>query len=325
MIKSRSLILGFCVVASVLFCIGTMAKAHDDVELRLHLHPGQTFDQGIAMEMKISKTSSKGHTDMSQVTHLKMHNQVLEVDNDGTIKMKMTFRAVAMKSSEVRDGKVRSNIEYDSAKPPQTTSPELKSTTALVGQSLILTVSPRGEVVKIDGVDAMVQRMATDIKSPDMRSFLIPVFERSVENMGRQMMGRINFAPEPVAIGDSWERPQTSPKSAPQLSFGEFTLMSIKDDIATIAVKSTSKPNPDAPLPGKNIRNIGALGTANGVIHVDAKTGLLRDFEIHSHSSGPIPPPAKSTSVKNKSASSWKLLKIETETVMRGWTVQLPQ
>jgi len=323
MIKSR--FHSFFVAASVLLCVVSSVQAQGKVLLRVHLQPGQTFDQGFAMEMKILHITSREHTDITQVTHLKVHNQVLGVDNDGTMKVKVTFQVVEMKNSEITNGKVRSNLEYDSAKPPKEISPDLRSTSVLVGQSVIITVLPKGKIVKVEGADAIAQRMAAGIKSPDQRVFLTGIFKRAVESMSGQTVGMMNFAPELVAPGDSWTMSDTSPTATSQLSSGQYTLMSIKDNIATIAVKSTSKPNPDAPPPGKNISDIGALGRENGVIHVDTKSGLISDFEIHLRSSGPIPPPDKSISTQSKAASAWTLLKIDSESIMRGWTVQLPR
>lgn len=77
MIKSRFAFPRFLVVAFVLCCVVSSAKAQDKVLLRMNLHQGQTFDQGFAVETKMSQTIQKQRIDMTTTMHINTHNEVL--------------------------------------------------------------------------------------------------------------------------------------------------------------------------------------------------------------------------------------------------------
>ena len=108
MIQSRSAVPRFFAVASVLFCVVSSAKAQDKVLLRMNLQPGQTFDQGFVMEMKTSVTVKGQRADTTTTTNFGLHNEILDVDNDGDIKLKTTYQKIVAKSSSEYGSGVKS-------------------------------------------------------------------------------------------------------------------------------------------------------------------------------------------------------------------------
>ena len=86
MIRPRSL-LSFLIVG---FICALPASAQEKIELRLRLEKGQTFDQVIASAQKISETDSKARSDYFYKSRLGIHNEVLSVNEDGSVIVKST-------------------------------------------------------------------------------------------------------------------------------------------------------------------------------------------------------------------------------------------
>src|SRR5690606_31584264 len=117
----------------------------------------------------------------------------------------------------------------------------------------------------------------------------------------------------------------------PLLMSAQYTLMSNKNDVATLAVRSNLNSNtktspkltPDHPI------HISMSGTQNGVMRVDEQSGLVRSFELHQRILGKVSMAMiKGTFGGNKSTKSvtsprsWPIYMAST---IRGWTVKLPQ
>lgn len=305
------------VATCFLLCIVASAKAQDKIQLRLRLHQGQTFDQGFAWELKISNLIPKRRSDTVVTNHFQMHNEVLSVGKDGTIKLKTTYQAVAGESVETNGGKAGSKMSYDSTKPHKKITPETQSFAAMVGQSLIITVSPRGEVLKVDGVDALVQRMATGLKNPSITSLL----KQSLEGQGKLIAGMVVFPDSLVSIGESWNASTVQSTSAAQLTSEQYTLMSLQNGIATLAVHNGS-PHKSTSSPG-NINVSSYYGVLNGVMHVDEQSGLIRDFEMHARTAQRISltvPKGFSEGTNSTPSDFW----VYTQSTMRGWITKLP-
>jgi hypothetical protein len=311
MIKSRFAFPRFLAAASVLLCVVSSAKAQDKVLLRLHLHPGQTFDQGMAMEKESFEVIQNRRIHKTETMNIGFHDAVLSVGKDGTVKWKTTFQSLVMKSTTTNDGKiVDPTFSYDSTEHLKSVPLGLQPMAAAVGRSVVLTISSRGKILKIEGIDALVKNTGTDIKVPFIRAMLQGAVKDFLNITSKQSRGVMIFAQPPVPVGSSWVVNLSLPISE-SLNM-KYTLMSSKNGIATIAALSHIKSS--------------LTGTVNGVIRVDEKTGLVISSELHKHIGAKPTIPESKNGVKGKSNPAADLpFSIYSKSTMRSWTVKLPQ
>lgn len=325
MLRHRLFVSRFFMIAGALLCTIASAKAQDKVDLRLHLHPGQTFDQTFVMEQKVSQTIQNKRMDMAMTMRFGLHNEVLSVGDDGSIQLQTTYESIAIKGSG-SDGKTVFGFDYDSTKPSPNVPPAMQPLAALVGENLITTASSRGEVLKVDGIDSIVQRIIAGVKDSATRSMMSKTLNDSMNGQVKQVSGMAIFAGYPVAVGDSWKSQQTQSAEMPLLISAQYTLTALQNGLATLAVRSTISSNVAAPPLGSPAYPIkmNLSGTQSGVMHVDEQTGLTRDFKIDQRIAGKISAtvPKKASHGKKPVATpmSWP---IYIKSTINGSTTQL--
>lgn len=326
MIKSRFSISRFLAAASVLLCVVSSAKAQDKVLLRMNLQPGQTFDQGYAMEMKSSSViSKKQRVDTTITTNFGLHNEVLGVDNSGNIKLKTTYQQIALKSSSAY-GPKKSTFSYDSSHPPKQVPLGAQTLAGLVGQSLIVTMSPQGKALKVEGMDTIIQRMMAGTKNPQERATMQATLKNTLESVTKSFAGIERFPETAIIVGDSWTSVVSSP-ILPQLLM-KYTLVSSKDDVATIAVLADFSPNPKTPAlkMSQFQMKTSISGTESGVMRVDEKTGLVISSELNMRMKDVVSMTAPKSTFKSKTKPVVPYsITVYVKGIVRGWTVKLPQ
>lgn len=326
MLKSRSTFFRFLAIASVLFCTIASSKAQDKVDLRLHLHPGQTFDQTFVIAQKVSQTIQNKRMDMTMTMRFGLHNAVLDVSDAGDMKFQTIYESIAVKGSGSIGGKIAYTFDYDSTKPSKNVPPAMQPLAALVGQNLITTASSRGEVLKIDGIDSIVQQMVANVKDAAERGSMSKTLKDSMNGQTKQVSGMAIYAGYPVAIGDSWKSQQTQTAEIPLLISAQYSLTALQNGLATLAVHSTLSSNAAAPPSGSPTYPIkmNLSGTQNGVMHVDEQSGLTRDFTIDQRISGKVSAKVPKVTSKGKKPvavpMSWP---IYIKSTISGSTTQL--
>lgn len=326
MLQHHSPVSRFLGVMCALFCVVASAKAQDKVLLRLNLHQGQTFDQSFVIEQKISQTIQKNRMDMTMTMRFGLHNEVLGVDDDGTIKLKTTYQSVAMSSSGNSGGNASYTLNYDSTKPSQNVPVAMQPLAALVGQSLIVTASPRGDVLKIEGIDAIVQRIIADTKDAAMRDAMSKDLKTSMEGQSKQIFGMAIFSESPVGVGDVWNAQHTQSSVTLLLISAQYTLISLQNGIATLAVRSNISSNAGAPPLGgpNNPVKLNLSGTQSGVMHVDEQSGWAQDFELNQRVAGKISMTIpRGTSKEKKTIATPMSWPIYMKSTIHGWTTGL--
>ena len=321
MIKSCSSFPRFLAVASVLFCVVSAAKAQDKVLLRMNLQPGQTFDEGFVMEMETSSKIPKMNMNITTTMHSGFHEEVLDVDKDGNIKLKATFQK---STTDIHGDVAGKPIPSPSKKADAGLSPLMDYT----GQSVVVTMTPQGKVLKVEGMDAIIQRAISAIKDPKQRAVVQGMMKNNFKSSNMFSTGFGRFPETAVAVGDSWTSVVSSPMVMLSQISMKYTLMSSKDGVATIAVRADFSSNSQAaagkmsPFPMK----LGVSGTESGVMRVDEKTGLTISSELHVQIKEKFSMPVSKDTSKNKTKPAMPhSVTIDAKGVMRSWTVKLPQ
>jgi hypothetical protein len=251
-----------------------------------------------------------------------MRQDVLENDSSGTLKIKTTYQSAQMDSRTSGFGSKKVVTHYDSTKPDNKVGPGAQVLKAMIGQSVIITVSPRGEVLKIEGWDKLAQRIVDSYKIPAAeRARMLKSMQASMKSQTGQATGLAALPELPVAIGDSWTSQNSQVTGVPILLSTRYTLTAVESDIATLSVQSKISANPNAAGIefGDSKTKINLSGTQSGVMRVDVNTGLPQSFELHQRMAG-------SVSVSNAKMPKASLtIPMYMKLTIRGWTVTPPR
>jgi hypothetical protein len=125
-------------------------------------------------------------------------------------------------------------------------------------------------------------------------------------------------------VGDSWKSQNIQFTQVPLLVSAQYSLSSIQNGLATLAVQSTISANADSPsikIQGNSV-SYSLSGTQNGVIHVDEQSGWTRDAQLQQRISGRITMKELQITHHKKSAkttsASWP---IYIKSTIRSWTL----
>jgi|GEM_PF-3978478 len=307
--KSRLTVLAAMMIAACSW--GGISFAQDKVELRLRLEKGQIFEQGVIAELKTSETIFKrSRIDSTFTTRFSFQTEVIDVEPDGTLKLKSTYKTISFNATSNIPGSL-ANIDD--------TAPHTLPTT-LKGQSFIYTVTNRGLIENIEGIENVVQRIIPSSFIFEQKPDLIAANLKSyVEMLSRQNMRFITLPFLPVNTSDTWTSNSTSNQ-----------LVSRRNGIATMSARS-SPVTYAWPLPldfpgGTNNITVNLSGFDNTIMRVDETTGWANQYEIHQRFSGKktlrlinemIPDAERQTQIV-----SWPLY---IKNTIRAWTITPPR
>ena len=213
------------------------------IDLKLNLKKGQKFGMLMTTDQKIAQTVQGQEIKVNQLVTMGLVNEVLDVNDKGIISLKMVYTTMK--------GKIEGPmglIEFDSTKPPQdTNSPQAKMITelysAMVGQEIITKVDPKGKVVGIEGLDAMMEKMAEKMgaSDPNMATAMKEMFknfidEDKIKQMNNGMMAA--FPDGPVGIGDMWHDIMSIDVGFPIDADTSYVLKDCKNGVALLDVIS---------------------------------------------------------------------------------------
>ena len=253
------------------------------IDLKLNLQKGQKFGTLMTTDMKITQTMMGQEIKVGQLSTMGLNNEVLDVDANGIISLKMAYTTMKMKM----DGPT-GPIEYDSTKPEQdVNSPQAKMMigmySAMLGQDLIMKVNPKGKVVGIEGFNAMMDEMAQKMGAMDpnaakaMKGMLKNFMnEDKIKQMGGGMMAA--FPEEHVGIGDMWHDIVSIDLGFPMDVDTTYVLKERKDGVALMDVISKMDMGDDnsklIEMNGMKI-NMQMTGGMQGDMEVDEATGWM--------------------------------------------------
>jgi hypothetical protein len=135
------------------------SAAEEKIDLKLRLKPGQKYSMRITTEQKISQTIGAKQQDISHMKATGMSFEVKDVDINGIVSVKVTYLTLKEKTKSAAG-----EFEYNSADPCTAVNNPLAPTyAALMGDGFIMKLTPKGEIVGLDGIDEMFMRMAEKI------------------------------------------------------------------------------------------------------------------------------------------------------------------
>ncbi|MEM1108281.1 MAG: DUF6263 family protein [Planctomycetota bacterium] len=256
-----------------------VALAEDQIDLSMNLEPGDSFTMELLMEQDIDQNMMGRPIGIDQTIGLTMRFDVLDKPADsGGDWMSCTYTRVRFKQNGPMG-----NADFDSENPPANVPMTAWGFAGLTGQVIEMEFAPGGEVVQIEGVDAMIANMLDTIDLPEgpQRNAARDLIRTQVsEDMLKQMMGMFAALspPGPVAIGDTWNDTQVIGGMMPMSISNDLKLVGFDGDTATLDVTGTISPDPDAePFDINNMQVEAELtGTQAGQVVMDRRTGWAK-------------------------------------------------
>lgn len=276
----------------------TQETAAEKIDLKLNLQQGQKFETKISIDQKIAQTLMGQEQKTNQKMSFGIISEVLAVDPNGAIALKTMYNQVKFKM----DGPM-GQIEYDSNSnniPTDINNPQAKMMadmwSAMVGESFIMDITPRCNIIGVRDFDKMWERMMEKMAGDDpnlaqmmkkmMKNF---VSEDTLKETGGDTM--IKFLDEPVAIGDLWHDAINIDVGFPMEIDVTYMLKERKDGIAFIDVMSKMDIGDyDSKLVEVEDMqmNMQLSGTRTGTAEVDEETGWIIKGETNQNFSGVV-------------------------------------
>ncbi|OGC93429.1 MAG: hypothetical protein A2W25_02315 [candidate division Zixibacteria bacterium RBG_16_53_22] len=284
--------------------LGSISTAQDPLMLKLSLQPGSAYIYIMDMNQTNVQTVDGEQQKLDQEMLLVWNYDVLERGKNQVMVVKLTYKRVKISQNYGHE-----IAEYDSDNPPDYIDPSMRGMASLPGTELIVRLTPTGEVLGIQGVDKMLDKMIAALELPDS-----PQRDQVVQNLRTQFgAGAVeqsleqitSFYPgEPVSVGDRWKDTTEAISGFPMEIISEYELKSREGGRAMIDVTSELFSDPQDPMAmGPLTMAYDVSGSQTGVITVEEDTGLPIKSEISLEFAGDV----DVAGVPNEKSQNWPI------------------
>lgn len=242
----------------------------------LKLNPANGSKYNVSGEANVAIKQSM----MGQDMEIKMkyaENASYEMNKAGDdVSIKLTYTSV-----KVHMDMMGNAIDLDSES-PDTTNDGNKYIRALKGSSLLITVTPKGEVKKIEGLDALSAKLENSV-DPSKREQVKQMVGSfiSEESIKSRIENSLKIYPsKPVKIGDTWTASTTMLKPYKTVTNNTFTLASVNGATAKITSTGTISTDGDQKMETNGMEmTVNLAGEQKGNADVEVATGILNNSE----------------------------------------------
>jgi hypothetical protein len=257
------------------------------VQLQLKLAKGKTYYLKSTFDQRITQTVMGQQQVIEQSMGTGMKWDVLEVDNRGNMRIRQTFIWSALKQTNPVG-----SLEYDSAK--QATPPAgAEPVAALLGQSFVITVTPQGNVLDVNGIEEMRAAVLKKLPAGGDESLATSPAAMFLDKNSVKEMTTANLAiypDKPVEPGQSWSKKQTLALGFGIITDSKWTLQKSEGGVAVIATAASLRSDPASPpmeMGGMKMK-FDLAGTQEGALRVDEATGLILSEQTRQQLKGNI-------------------------------------
>ncbi len=231
------------ITAWTLFLAIGMAAGQEKIKLGLRLEEGQTYGLKMVQEQDVRQTFMGQQQEMSQTLAVAYAFRVEDRLADGTLRITATYQDLKLR--------IESPLgvsEYDSQRPSEGSSELMTGFAALAGQSIGMQISAQGQILRIEGVEAILTRMIESLdmpQGPDRQE----LEERIKAQFGKEALlesfGNIMaiYPLHPVSVGESWTRRLSINQGLPMIFQNRWTLRQRHDGVALLDLVSQVEPN----------------------------------------------------------------------------------
>jgi len=263
------------VIVMVVAALALPVAAAEKVQLRLNVKEGMRRGVRITADHTITQTVQQTHHVARQKVETDYTYEVVKVEANGNAMVRTTYKTVRF----MQEGPM-GKVEYDSSRHVGPVPLPARPLASLPGASFLMTMSPEGEVLGVEGVGALLKKMLDSLELPPGAQS--DVVRRSIEEQFgdeaiKEMMGKTMFvySREPVSVGDSWGQTSVIRRVMPMIVQNTLTLKGREKGVARLDVNGTIKPNPEGT--GMVIAGMRVLyelrGAQAGTVEVEEATG----------------------------------------------------
>ncbi len=251
------------------------------VELKLNLRPGTSYRVRSDNSLRMVQSMMGVEMEMSQRMVIYYTFTVRSASGGGEFTLDVNHEAVSLEL----DG-IKGEMRWDSNLEAEPEHPLARGLAALVGESYTLRLNSVGEVLAVEGLDRIAEKMAGSVELDNggtREKALGGLRELVGEQAQKEMLGQLFavYPAHPVEPGDSWPV-NDSTVSIPLQRHGMLTLNELEGNRATIGL--------DAEIAigeGGMQRSLGPLqvemklaGTQTGTFSLDLDTGWITRREM---------------------------------------------
>ena len=248
----------------------------DPVVLQLDLKEGAVYRIRTLTTQDISQSFEGQTFEIGQKMGFEYTYTVASREPDGSAWVDVIYTR-AIFESETPFG----SDSYDSADSPSQIPEGAEGFAAVVGTGFSMKIGSDGEILKIEGLDEMLDQIlsALDLPDAEMRqAFELTMRQQYSEQAMKDQLGNLLFdLPEgSLQVGDSWSSTQESNVMLPIIAETTYTLLDFDEITALIEVRSEIRTGE-----GEGGMDFGLFafdftisGTQEGTIQVDLDTGL---------------------------------------------------
>ena len=213
--------------------------AEESVDLRLNLQTGSSYSCVMETEQEIMQTVNDQERKLGQDMLQSWRYDVIGKDDKGDFELRQTYTRI-----RIRQNYGFQTSEYDSDSPPEYIEPFMRGYGALIGSQLQITITPKGKVTKIEGVDSLFENIIAELDLPDS-----PRKDEIIDNLRgqfgetaiRQSLEQIfGFFPQStVEKNQNWTSEKDISTGIPMRVVDEYTLQTLEGGVAYIDINST--------------------------------------------------------------------------------------
>ena len=251
------------------------SNAQEKIELRLGGVVGDRHQITVQMEERKTVVYDGEKTNSHLQMRLTATMELLEASADGSRRVRAAYTQLAVSSNE--DGV---KTHFNSTRDVKSKMSEAIFFNSLIGQSFVIKTDNRGKILKLEGLDALKEKLLKALKlTKKEKTEVQAVFDSYFPKVGQEnSLGFSHLPDRAIAVGDSWERSFSSQEDYALLVKQTCTLKSNQTNSAVIEYRDVITPD------YKNIKTITVddvklrdivSGQGKGTLLLDKSEGQL--------------------------------------------------
>jgi hypothetical protein len=271
-----SLISPLCLLPFLFSCKNSghhNAPSDKKYQFGLHLTTGEKYYYNITSETVTKLEVNNKKVDNNKSSEIGLIYEVLK-DSADTIRVKITYDDLRI---NVKNN--NSEKELDASNGPGSLNPGEKIFSTLKGTSIMISLNKKGDIIQVTGNQEIVDKMLSAIDARDANSKKMVQEQLSNfigEDFIKNNLGQALklFPDTAVYVGDSWSRKNVISADLKSDALINYTLTSVKNNIAEIESESEISSNSTSAMMG--IEALARLeGKQEGRFEADTRSGLL--------------------------------------------------
>ena len=246
MTRCRSTITTSAVLALTLIAGLTGIASAQPVRLRYKWTKGEELRYRVTQQTTATVSglpNGMGNLNLETTMVQVIRSLVKDVAADGSVTVEQVYESIRMDFSSPT-----AKMTFDSANKDATADPNpmIAPLGAMVGESFVIVISPTGVVLKVEGVDRLMEKVfKSSPQSPTLTAAMQGMRNAFSDESMKQMLsqGFARFPDRAVTVGESWrgESTMNAPLLGKATTTTTSTLTGVDGQVAKIATKLNLK------------------------------------------------------------------------------------